>query len=88
VFGGVRVASGGTAILQTASGRSKHFRTLATVTLNRMGYFDRDFRVSGAAGRRFRLVYALETSNVAKPFKRARAGTLYPRKPPHGKKKH
>jgi hypothetical protein len=91
-FGGVRIASGGTATLQVARGKSKTFRTLATVSLNQMGYFDRNFHLSGAASRRFRLQYLLETSNVATPFKRPRAGTLYPRKPPskktHRKKKH
>ena len=67
------------------------FRPLATVTLNRMGYFDRTFRLSSAAKRSFRLVYGSETSNTAKPFKRPRAGTLYPRTPPRHiarKKKH
>jgi hypothetical protein len=88
IFGGVRLASGGTATLQMARGKSKKYRTLATVTLNRMGYFDRNFHLSAAASRRFRLQYALETSNVAKPFKRPRAGTLYPRTPPRKKKKH
>jgi hypothetical protein len=78
IFGGVRSASGGTATIQTALGKS--FRTLGTVTLNRMGYFDRTFTVSRAASRRFRLVAGTETSNVARAFKRARAGTLYPRK--------
>jgi hypothetical protein len=87
VFGGVRAASGGTATLQVGRG-SRNFRTLATVTLNRMGYFDRNFRLSGAAGRSFRLVYAREKSNIAKPFKRPRAGTLYPRFPSRSKKKH
>jgi hypothetical protein len=87
VFGGVRAASGGTATLQVGRG-SRNFRTLATVTLNRMGYFDRNFRLSGAAGRSFRLVYAREKSNIAKPFKRPRAGTLYPRFPLRSKKKH
>jgi hypothetical protein len=90
VFGGVRVARGGTAVLQV--GRGKSFRTLATVTLNRQGYFDRNFHLSKAAGRSFRLVYASETSNVAKPFRRPRAGALYPRTPPkhttRKKKKH
>ena len=73
-------------------GRGRSFRTLATVTLNRQGYFDRNFRLSNAAGRSFRLVYATEASNLAKPFKRPRAGTLYPRTPPkhttRKKKKH
>jgi hypothetical protein len=89
VFGGVRVANGGTAELQV--GRGKSFHKLATVTLNSQGYFDRTFHVSGAAGRSFRFTYALETSNVAKPFKRPRAGALYPRTPPKKtarKKKH
>lgn len=89
VFGGVRVANGGTASLQVALGKS--FRPLATVTLNRMGYFDRTFRLSSVAKRSFRLVYGNETSNTAKPFKRPRAGTLYPRTPPRQttrKKKH
>jgi hypothetical protein len=89
VFGGVRIASGGSASLQVASGRT--FRPLATVALNSKGYFDRNFRISGAAGRRFRLVFGTETSNVAKPFKRPRAGALYPRIPPRHKarpKKH
>jgi hypothetical protein len=89
VFGGVRVASGGTAELQVATGKSNAYRKLATVTLNSRGYFDRNFRVSSAAKRKFRLVFFTETSNVAKPFKRPRAGTLYPRKPPRQKhKKH
>lgn len=88
VFGGVRVASGGTVTLQV--GRGKSFHKLATVPLNRMGYFDRTFHVSGAARRSFRFTYGLETSNVAKPFKRPRAGTLYPRtrRKQHHKKKH
>ncbi len=85
VFGGVRVANGGTVTLEV--GRGKSFHKLATVSLNRMGYFDRTFHVSSAAKRSFRFTYALETSNVAKPFARPRAGTLYPRKPPK-KKKH
>jgi hypothetical protein len=78
IFGGVRAATGGTATIQSALGRS--YRTLATVTLNRMGYFDRTFRVSRAASRKFRLVSGTETSNVARAFRRPRAGTLYPRK--------
>ncbi len=86
VFGGVRIANGGTASLQVALGKT--FRPLATVTLNRQGYFDRTFRLSRAASRKFRLVFGTETSNVAKPFKRPRAGTLYPRKPPRHKKPH
>jgi hypothetical protein len=89
VFGGVRIANSGTASLQVALGKA--FRPLATVTLNRMGYFDRTFRLSSAAKRSFRLVYGSETSNTAKPFKRPRAGTLYPRTPPRHiarKKKH
>jgi hypothetical protein len=90
VFGGVRVANGGTVNLQVGNGRS--FRPLATVALNSMGYFDRTFNVSNAAGRSFRFTYALETSDVAKPFKRPRAGTLYPRTAPkhitRKKKKH
>jgi hypothetical protein len=85
VFGGVRVASGGTALLQTATG--SRYSTLATVTLNPRGYFDRNFRVSRAASRKFRLVFGSETSNVAKAFKRPRAGTLYPRTPPKPKRK-
>jgi hypothetical protein len=89
VFGGVRVASGGTVELQVATGKSNSYRKLATVTLNSRGYFDRNFRVSSAAKRKFRFVFFTETSNVAKPFKRPRAGTLYPRKPPRQKhKKH
>jgi hypothetical protein len=87
VFGGVRTAGGGTAELQVATGKSSKYRKLATVTLNPRGYFDRDFRVSNAAGRKFRLEVLTETSNVAKPFKRTRAGTLYPRKPPRHKSK-
>lgn len=90
VFGGVRIAGGGAAVLQMGRG-GKGFRTLATVTLNQRGYFDRNFRVSGAAGRSFRLVYGSERSNVAKPFKRPRAGTLYLRFPSRHtsrKKKH
>ena len=63
----------------------KKFRPLATVTLNSKGYFDRTFRLSGAASRKFRLVFGSETSNVAKPFKRPRAGALYPRTPPRKK---
>ena len=86
VFGGVRIASAGTATLQVGRGRS--FRALATVALSRMGYFDRNFRLSNAAGRSFRLVYGTEASDVAKPFKRRRAGTLYPRFPSRSKKKH
>jgi hypothetical protein len=86
VFGGVRLATGGTASLQVALGKT--FRPLAIVALNRMGYFDRTFRLSRAAKRRFRLVFGTETSDVAKPFKRPRAGTLYPRKPPRHKRRH
>jgi len=85
VFGGVRIANGGTAILQSAIGG--RYSTLATVTLNGQGYFDRNFRVSRAASRKFRLVYGFETSNVAKAFKRPRAGALYPRTPPKPKRK-
>jgi hypothetical protein len=85
VFGGVRVANGGVASLQVGTG--KKYRSLATVTLNGQGYFDRNFTVSNAAKRTFRLQYGTETSNVAKPFKRPRAGTLYPRKPPTHKTK-
>jgi len=77
VFGGVRAASGGTVSLETALGRS--FRPLATVGLNRMGYFDRTFRLSKAAKRRFRFKFGRETSTVQKPLNRPRAGTLYPR---------
>jgi hypothetical protein len=79
IFGGVRSASGGTASLQTAVGKS--FRPLSTVALNREGYFDRIFHVSSAAKRKFRLVFGTERSNVATPLKRPRAGTLYPRVP-------
>jgi hypothetical protein len=86
VFGGVRVASGGTASLQVGRG-SRGFRQLATVTLNERGYFDRDFHLSNAAGRSFRLVYGSQKSDIARPFKRPRAGTLYPRFPAR-KKKH
>jgi hypothetical protein len=90
VFGGVRVANGGVVSLQVALGKT--FHPLATLTLNRMGYFDRTFRLSRAAKRSFKLVYGTETSNIAKPFKRPRAGALYPRTPPrhvtHKKKKH
>jgi hypothetical protein len=86
VFGGVRGATGGTATLQVGRG-NKGFRTLATVPLNQRGYFDRNFHLSNVAGRSFRLVYGTETSNIAKPFKRPRAGTLYPRFPSR-KKKH
>jgi hypothetical protein len=90
IFGGVRIANGGTANLQVAAGKT--FRPLATVTLNSKGYFDRTFRLSSAASRKFRLVFGSETSNVAKPFKRPRAGALYPRTPPRKKapsrKKH
>jgi hypothetical protein len=85
VFGGVRIANGGTASVQVASGKT--FRALATVTLNSQGYFDRNFTVSNAAKRSFRLVFGSETSNVAKPFKRPRAGALYPRTPPKPKAK-
>jgi hypothetical protein len=80
VFGGVRGASGGTVSLQVAVGRS--FHPLATVALNRMGYFDRNFRLSNAAKRSFRFSFGTERSNVATPFQRPRAGTLYPRTPP------
>jgi hypothetical protein len=78
IFGGLRAGSGGTVTIQSALGRT--FRTFATVTLNRMGYFDRTFRVSRAASRKFRLTAGTETSNVARAFRRPRAGTLYPRK--------
>jgi hypothetical protein len=80
IFGGVRAASGGTVSIQTSLGGA--FRPLSTVPLNRMGYFDRTFRLSRAAKRKFRLVYGSEQSNVAKPFQRPRAGRLYPRTPP------
>jgi hypothetical protein len=82
IFGGVRVADGGTAVLQTALGKSRKFRTFATVKLNSRGYFDRNFRVGRAANRSFRLLYQTERSNLARPFKRPRAGTLYPRRAP------
>ncbi|HEY2600889.1 MAG TPA: hypothetical protein VGI67_04975, partial [Thermoleophilaceae bacterium] len=85
VFGGVRVANGGTASLQVALGRSKRFRKLATVTLNSQGYFDRTFHLSRAAQRSFHLTYLTQTSNTARPFKRPRAGTLYPRTAPRHK---
>jgi hypothetical protein len=78
IFGGVRLASGGTATLETALGKS--FHKLSTVTLNKMGYFDRTFNVSRAASRKFRLVAGTETSNLARAFRRPRAGALYPRK--------
>jgi hypothetical protein len=82
IFGGVRSATGGTAVVQSTLG--KRFRALpgGTVKLNSMGYFDRTFRVSNAAKRRFRLVAGLQTSNIARAFKRPRAGVLYPRTPP------
>ena len=76
IFGGVRFASGGTATIQSTLGGS--YRTLATVDLNRMGYFDRSFTVSSASKRKFRFVFGKETSDVARPLKRPRAGTLYP----------
>ena len=80
VFGGVRAAvPGATATIQSSLGGA--FKPLpgGTVTLSPQGYFDKVFRLSNAAKRRFRFVSGFETSNVIKPLARPRAGALYPR---------
>jgi hypothetical protein len=81
VFGGVRAAlPGATAIIQSA--RGSKFVTLhgGTVALNAGGYFDKLFRLSNAAKRRFRFVSGFATSDVIRPLSRPAAGALYPLK--------
>jgi hypothetical protein len=84
IFGGVRAAGGGTVSLETTLGGS--FRPFATVALNRLGYFDRTFRLSKAAKRKFRFQDGAETSDVQRPFKRPRAGALYPLTASHSRR--
>jgi hypothetical protein len=79
VFGGVRATlPGATVTLQSALG-SKFSPLGRPLTLNSSGYFDKVFRVSSAAKRRFRFVAGFETSNVLRPLQRPAAGALYPR---------
>ena len=81
VFGGVRAAlPGATAIVQSATGSKFTALRGGTVVLNSSGYFDKVFRVSNAAKRRFRFVSGLQVSNALRPLQRPAAGTLYPRK--------
>ena len=81
VFGGVRAQLPllDSVKLQSSLGRS--FRSLpgGVIKLSAQGYFDKVFRVSNAAKRRFRFIYGLETSDLQAPFARPRAGALYPR---------
>ncbi len=82
IFGGVRAAlPGATAVIQSALGSKFAPLSGGTVVLNPGGYFDRVFRLSNAAKRRFRFVSGLETSDVIRPLSRPRAGALYPLKP-------
>ncbi len=80
VFGGLRATlPGATVILQSALGSKFTPLRGGTIVLDPAGYFDKVFRVSNAAKRRFRFVSGLQTSDVLRPLARRSAGALYPR---------
>jgi hypothetical protein len=58
VFGGVRVATGGTVELQTRTSTKAKWKSLGTATLNSRGYFLKGVKVSSVSKRYFRAVDA------------------------------
>jgi hypothetical protein len=69
VFGGVRPAGPGAAVTVEARVGKGKWKRLARLKAGPQGYFDRDFKVSGAAKRQFRFRFEKSKSRVARPAK-------------------
>jgi hypothetical protein len=67
LFGGIRVATGGSVTLQTRAGKKGKWKSLGNVSLNVRGYFDKRVKVSRVSKRYFRFIASGQpASRVAK----------------------
>jgi hypothetical protein len=64
LFGCERAASSGNVTVQARTG--KKWKTVATVPVNALGYFDKSLKISGAAKRQFRYSFGNNVSRAAK----------------------